>query len=108
MVGLPATGPNREINRPSTGFAIKSIIHSNVGFLRLDSKGAGEGKVPAHLGGHGGGSEIYNAGAHPLSLGNSPTGGRVRGLCRWWAVRGPRPRPAPPSPIGVVLEDRGR
>src|SRR2546428_3428762 len=105
MVGLPATGPNREINRPSTGFAIKSIIHSNVGFLRLDSKGAGEGKVPAHLGGHGGGSENYNPRARPPSLGNTTTGRPSRGLGRSLAMRGPRPRRPPPSPLKVVLKE---
>src|SRR2546428_7600275 len=103
MVGLPATGPNREINRPSTGFAIKSIIHSNVGFLRLDSKGAGEGKVPAHLGGHGGGSGNYTPGAGPLALGNPSTRRRGRALCSWWPMPGPRARRAHPSPIAVRL-----
>src|SRR2546428_10142652 len=104
MVGLPATGPNREINRPSTGFAIKSIIHSNVGFLRLDSKGAGEGKVPAHLGGHGGGSEDYNAGAHPPSLRDTATMGRSIGRGRWWSMRGQRTRRRHSFPRLLVSE----
>ena len=74
----------------------------------MDSKGAGEGKVPAHLGGHGGDSEIYSAGAHPLSLGNPATGRRIRALGRWWPMRVQRPRRSHSSPIEFVLKDRDR